>query len=225
MNSDTITISRTEAADILDRMRERIRHEGDCRVWLGAMGGAAATVPVMRHKARTLDARRVYLAGHHPGQPVQATGGHVSTTCDRRECLSPLHVRLPCDVLAIKGHDAPEAVALLRFLRSWNDRTIADDIGAAYDACGDDDELRRLVRAFARARRAAPGYRARSYTDTSRIPADKLAQLQAEARRIDTQRAKRTTCDHCGEPFTAKRSTARYCSATCRGRAARRQAA
>lgn len=29
------------------------------------------------------------------------------------------------------------------------------------------------------------------------------------------------TCEHCGQPFTAKRTDARYCSATCRQRAKR----
>jgi hypothetical protein len=58
-----------------------------------------------------------------------------------------------------------------------------------------------------------------------RVLAGTLARVDPKWRpvyRDAAYRDKRAVCGECGEPFPAVRSTARYCSATCRQRAHRR---
>lgn len=52
------------------------------------------------------------------------------------------------------------------------------------------------------------------------------AHFERQRRKSQKRTATRTaTCEDCGSPFVSSRSTARYCSATCRKRASRRRAA
>ena len=93
--------------------------------------------------------------------------------------------------------------------------------------------------AYRKLRRSAPGFRERKWTANNHreIPPAKIEALLADARAIDTGitgdgmilkrgrpakvAGKAAQCASCGGMFTAKRSSAIYCGATCRQRAQR----
>jgi hypothetical protein len=70
------------------------------------------------------------------------------------------------------------------------------------------------------ARGAGTAAAALSATRQADAAESKLAELERQAGIVDPEAP--PVCAECGEPFTRRRSTGRYCSAKCRQRASRR---
>lgn len=122
----------------------------------------------------------------------------------------------------------PTGEDLLRHLeRHYSDRHIIESMDAIYDLCPD-ERTRAACKAYAKARRQAPGFDPSEYM---RIPEKGVLQRNhasipaAELRRIRElllrQPNEEHTCSVCGVPFEARRRDARYCGAACRQRAHR----
>ncbi|MFL6100682.1 MAG: hypothetical protein ACJ71T_12080 [Actinomycetales bacterium] len=215
MHPDSIRLDGVRAAEALERIHALSTPDSDHRRWHGATSSAGA--PLIRHGGRIIDARRLMLAAMNPGQVVRATGGRVVVACGDPACISPRCVRLPADTTEPVGSDA---LALLRHLRRYySDRHLATEMDAVWDSTSD-PRAESVVREYVAARKAAPGFDARSWSANShnRIPAETWQRIKATA----TAPADTTaTCERCGAQFTARRSTARFCGSTCRSAAAR----
>jgi hypothetical protein len=104
------------------------------------------------------------------------------------------YVRKPADVNPVPLAD------LLRHMEShYNERQLRNDLDCVLSLCGSESD-RAEVRRFARAKLAGKPYKA----------PDGVLSLSA------------VSCAQCGKSFTAARSTARFCSTSCRVKHRRR---
>lgn len=122
---------------------------------------------------------------------------------------------------------------VLRHVFTWPDRVLLRDWSSAVESSPHVEVLADLVQRYVALRRHAPGWSPRRYDRNNHrhIPNDDIVALLLDARRIDKdseppKKPKRTgrprvRCVVCRTRFVAERSTARYCSDTCKQRAKR----
>lgn len=102
-----------------------------------------------------------------------------------------------------------EGRAVLRHLAGWSDQLLATDLDCALAALSAPGDVA-AVKAYAKARKAAPGWNAKRQGNTHRaIPADVLEQIRAGAT------AQTKMCSWCGAAFLPTGRQA-YCTGACR---------
>lgn len=107
--------------------------------------------------------------------------------------------------------------------RYYSDAAIHRDMDCLLDAAASDED-RRVLRAYARLRRAAPGYAPGSWTANShgaiaRADLERVAARKRSTVTKGTGAAK--ACAACGLTFAYTRADALYCGPRCRQRARR----
>lgn len=107
--------------------------------------------------------------------------------------------------------------------RYYSDAATRRDMDCLLEAAASDED-RRVLKAYARLRRAAPGYAPGSYSANSHgaIPPQELGKLAARKRSTVTAGVGRIKpCAECGKAFAYTRADAKYCGPRCRQRARR----
>jgi hypothetical protein len=107
-------------------------------------------------------------------------------------------------------------VLLRHIAKHCYDYHVAHDLDAVLDVCTS-PESREIVKAYARARRNAPGWNPRSYEPGKRHnshTAEMIPQL--------LEKGANARCAECGAPLQAFRKSAKFCSNTCRVRSHRK---
>ena len=121
---------------------------------------------------------------------------------------------------------APTLDELLNHARRYySDAAIHRDMDCLLSAAASDED-RRVLKAYARLRRAAPGYAPGNWQANSHggIPREELERLDIRRRATVTTGAgagASKPCAACGSTFAYARSTAQYCSDLCSKRARR----
>lgn len=132
----------------------------------------------------------------------------------------------PCPACVRRATAEPDAVELLRHARKhYTDRMVSVD-AACLTSVTTDAEVLGILKAYLKARRSAPGFtrgfKGAGDGNTDRaIPAEVMAGLVGRAKASSRRRGQTRACEFCGLDFTASRSTARFCGATCRQQAKR----
>lgn len=110
----------------------------------------------------------------------------------------------------------PTTAEMLRHMQLYfSDQHIARDLGTALDACSEDSQ-RAVVEAYAKARRAAPGFKPHSYAHNSH-----RALLDAALTEVNRAGATPKECPQCQAPLEAGDKRRRYCSDQCQSAARR----
>lgn len=121
---------------------------------------------------------------------------------------------------------APTAMALIKHMtKFYSDWSMAHDLDCVEMACQRNPRRLRVVRRYARARRAAPDWQPHRprQNNHDRIPEGVLRDILEDASFVD--RTDSRTCHSCGEHLgQRKRRDARFCSTRCRVAAARKRA-
>lgn len=131
---------------------------------------------------------------------------------------------------------APDTVTgVLRHVFTWPDRVLLRDWSSAVESSPHVEVLAELVQRYVELRRHAPGWSPRRYDRNNHrfIDREAVVALLLDAKRVDDEakpvkKTRRTgrprvCCVVCRVRFAADRSTARYCSESCKQKAKRRR--
>lgn len=131
-SNPAIEIQEKDRAGVLARLFALTEADGAHWVWVGAMGGSGPT-PIISCTGRVRGAARVSYAAHH--NVTVSPSDRVSRTCDRRYCVSPMHLELQAGYYAVaeSGRQKRKArllveakIATAKFMewRRWKDREV-----------------------------------------------------------------------------------------------------